>query len=145
MSGAICFASADAHIISLMRGILNGSVSIVSLLTVSLLPFLFSAFAVFISQLWLLYLIGFVRSFLFSFVSFGITVAFGSAGWLFRLLLMLGDCVTAPLLYLYMYRHLSSDSRFSAAEILRMIAITIFIGSIDYCYILPFVADMINS
>lgn len=141
--GSCSFALADNLFSSLMRGMSLDSVSIVNLLWPVLLPFLFSAFAVFISQPWLLLPVGFLKAFSFSFVSMGVIFCFGSAGWLFRLLLMFGDLLSVPLLFWYMRRHFAADPRFSAPECMVVFSLCLLIGSIDYGYILPFLADMI--
>lgn len=145
VAGYELYLSMDSDISSLMRGVSHDSVSIVGLLLSVLLPFLCSAFAVFISLPGLLIPIGFGKACLLSFVSFGILLSYGSAGWLFRLLLMFSDIFTAPLLYWYMHRHLQPDSRFSMPESIAVLSVSILIGSIDSVYILPFLAGMINS
>ena len=55
--------------ISLMRRTVYSSVSIVSLICICLLPFLFTVYAVFISELRLLFLICFCKACLFGFAS----------------------------------------------------------------------------
>lgn len=123
-----------------MRGIFSSSVSIVGLLRIAFLPFLFSAFAVFICLPGLLYPICFVKSLVFSAVSFGLWNSFGSAGWLVWLLLMFTDVMSLPVLYWYSRRYVSGLRSFSGAEFLMTSAVLALIGSIDYCYISPFLA-----
>ena len=83
---------------SLMHRVENYSVSIVSLLSVSLLPFLFSAFAVYTHSYAFLALLCFIKGCLFAFVSMGMFLAYDSAGWLIRLLVMFSDvCALVPL------------------------------------------------
>ena len=82
----------------MMRGVQRYSVSIVSLLSVSLLPFLFSFLFVYIRSFPFLVLLCYIKGFLFSFVSLGIWLAYGGAGWLVRLLVMFSDlCCMVPL------------------------------------------------
>ena len=75
----------------MMHGVESCSVSIVCLLSVSLLPFLFSFFAVYIGSYRLLMLLCYIKGCLFAFLSMGILLAYGSAGWLLRLLIMFSD------------------------------------------------------
>ena len=141
--GVFVFRSADERLELLMRGAFSGTVSIVGLLCVTILPFLFSAFAVFLSRPVLLFLVSFVQAFAFSFVSLGILRCSGSAGWLTRWLLCFSGSVFAPVLYLYWQRHLTRP--FSGLEAAGMLSVCLLIGSIDYCLISPFLARLING
>ena len=89
--GVIFFYLVQISSFPLMRGVEHYSVSIVSLLFVSLLPFLFSLLFVYIRSFPFLVLLCYMKSFLFSFVSMGIWLAYGGAGWLIRLLAMFSD------------------------------------------------------
>lgn len=148
LSGLICgicaFSCAGNSAFSVMRGAFSGSVSIVGLLGVTVLPFLFSAFAVFISKPGLLLVASFGKAFLASYVSLAVMLAFGSAGWLIRWLLCFSSCAAAPLLYWYWLRYISGERKFSGFEVFLLISLLIFIGSLDYCVILPFLAGLIN-
>lgn len=128
---------------SLMLGVLYGSVSIVGLLCVTVLPFLFSAFAVYLSEPWLLLLVSFWKAFQFSFVSLSILSCFGSAGWLFRWLLMFSDLISLPVLFWYWSRYISGEQGFSCTESLLILSVCILIGSFDYGYVSPFLAELI--
>jgi len=145
VSGMILQLCSGGFFPSLMLGIPLGSVSIVSLFTSVFLPFLFSAFAVYISQPLLLHFIAFWKAFAFSFVSTGMVICFGSSGWLIRLLLMFSDWVTMPILFWYLHCHDSSAYHFSGIEFFVICVLILCIGSFDYVYILPFMAGMINS
>lgn len=140
--GGIGFRCTGNSFLSLMRMVPGGPVSIVSLLTSLLLPFLFSAFAVSCSMPRLLYGVCFFRAFLFSFVSCGTAAAFGSAGWLVWLIFMLPDVVCAAVLYLYCLRHISGHRRFSGLEAGVCMMTAAMLGSLDYFYISPFLAGI---
>lgn len=105
--GGLVFRSADESIVSLMRMAVLKPVSIVGLLSCTLLPFLFTAFAVYVSLPALLLLIGFSKAFLYAYVSCAVLAAFGSAGWLVRGFLMFSDTIGAVLLYSCWMRSLS--------------------------------------
>ena len=134
---------AGSSFLSLMRSSLYSSVSIVSLLLVTGLPFLLSAFAVFLSCHWLLPAIAFGKGFLFSFISMGALASFGCAGWLLRLLLCFSDLMSMPILY-WFWLHCCRIRKYGFGCCTVLSAALIFlIGSIDYCLIAPFLADLI--
>lgn len=145
ISGIVLFLFAGTQILPWMRSTAYGAVSIVGLLCVTLLPFLFSAFAVFISEPWLLLPISYGKAVLFSLISLGILQSFGSAGWLVRLLLMFSDSVSVPLLYCFWHRHISGRRKLAFSEAWNAVSLCILIGSIDYCLVSPFLAQMIHS
>ena len=142
--GILTFIAAGQSIFPLMRSTLSGSVSIVSLLCVTALPFLFSAVAVFLSGPQLLFPIAFGKAFFFSFFSLGTMAAFGSAGWMIRCLLMFSDLMGLPLLYYYWQRHIPGGHAFSSMEAFAFFSLFFLIGSIDFCLISPFLAGLIH-
>ena len=145
LSGASVFYVAGPPLLPLMRGILKDSMSIIGLLSVTFLPFLVSAFAVYICEPWLLYCVCFTKGLVFSFCSAAIMMAFGSAGWLFRWLLMFSELISLPFLYWFWQRHISSERGFSIAEFLSILCWLTLIGSVDYCCVTPFLAVLIKS
>lgn len=98
---------AGTPILSMMRGILYDSVSIVSLVVTGLIPFLFTAYAVFISKPRLVLAVCFLKAYLLSFVSTEISAAFASAGWLVRSLILLHNSAVCVMLHLLWIRVLS--------------------------------------
>ena len=138
--GVVLFLYAGTPGVSLMRRIICGSVSIVSLIGIGLLPFLFTAFAVFLSELRLLFLICICKACLFAFVSMGICLAFSSAGWMMRPLLLFYDSILCALLYFLWYRLLTGRK---ACWLLTIMA-GILAGGIEYCIISPFLAGLIK-
>lgn len=142
--GITLFALAGECTVPLMRQAASCQVSIVSLLMANLLPFLISALAVYIHKPVLLYGCAFLRACLLSFVSMGTMVAFGSAGWLVRLLLMFSDICLAVLLYVYWLWHISGLHRFSSLTCGGFAAAALLIGSIDHCFVAPFLVQLIE-
>lgn len=143
--GICLYFAAGSFYSSVMPGALQGTVSIVSLLCISILPFLFSAFAVFASKPFLLLLICFWKAFQFSFVSLGVLCSFSGSGWLIRWFLMFSDMISLPLLYWFWVRHICAKRFLSGTEAFVIVSLFILIGSIDYCYISPFFTNLINS
>lgn len=139
-AGAVVYFVVGPVFFHWMREILYGSVSIVGLFCVTCFPFLFSAFAVYIGLRWLIYPICFWKTMLVSMVSLALWVQFGSTGWLAWLLIMFSDVISLPFLYRYCLRNVSGNRSFSCPEFFATISILIFIGSVDYCCISPFLA-----
>ncbi len=143
-SGIAAFFAYGESVLPWMRSVLYSPVSIVGILCVTVLPFLFSAFAVFISKPWLLFLISFWKAMFFSFFSLGFLVSNGSAGWLIRWLLMFSDLICLPVLYFYWQRSLLQHEKASFAEGLVFFSLLLFIGSMDYRMIAPILSGLIS-
>ncbi len=141
--GVFLFQTAGDSFLPLMRSIPQGAVSIMSLFCSVYLPFLFSAFAVICSQTIILFPISFCEAFLLSFVSFGVTQAYGTAGWLIRSMLLFSNFFCAPILYFLWLRYLSGFRRFSLLEFLFIGCAVILIGSIHYSIITPLLVRLI--
>ena len=138
--GCIVSSESGSSFSPLMRGFFTNTVSIVALISVSVLPFLFSAFAVSIGFSQLLFFICFIKAFSFGFVSGAIYTVFGNVGWLGQLLFMFSDMVSLPLFLLYGVRHISGDRSFSFSEFFFGTAVLILIGSVDFCFVSPVLA-----
>jgi len=140
----VCFSCiASDPFFSAMRAAVSSRVSITGLLAAMVLPFLFSAFAVYIKQPMLLIPIAFVEAFLFSCLGYGIYAACGSAGWLVVILVMFGQFGALPLLYWYWHFHISGRV-FDPSRFCLVLAVLLTIGFIDYYWIVPFLADIIS-
>lgn len=120
-------------------------VSIVSLLGVTMFPFLLSAFAVYISEPWLLLIVSFGDAFVLSFVSLGVMRCGGSAGWLVRWLLVFSASLASPLMYLYWLRHLTGRRRFDGLEAACVLCLCALIGSVDFRLVSPLLARLIHG
>ena len=119
-------------------------VSIVCFFGVLLLPFLFSAFAVFISEPWLLFLVALVKGYSFSYVSFGMLLTHPCDGWLLRQLFMFSDLLCLPFLFWYWQNSLSWQRGFPLRRTLWALFVPVLIGSLDVCFVTPFLAVLIN-
>lgn len=144
MSGIWLWYASGASLISLMRSILYGSVSIMRLVFLLFLPFLLSALAVFCFGPRSIYPVAFGKGLLFSFVSMGVFSCFGSGGWLVWMFLCFSEIVTVPLLYWFWLRLLGGNHVAGLKESLLLLAPVFLIGSIDHCLITPFFADLIK-
>lgn len=143
VSGFLFSLYAGDSLSTTMRAAASGCVSIPGLLSAIFLPLLFSAFAVYISQPWLLIPIAFGKAFLFSYLGVGVMAAFGSAGWLIRWLLMFSDSCSLPLLWWYWLRAVSGQRCFAVRNTAAAFAVALIIGSVDYCMVSPVLANLI--
>lgn len=135
--------NASDFLIPTMRSAAVATVSIPGLLVASALPFLLSAYAVSISEPWLLLIISAYKAFGFSFCAFAVSLTFGQSGWLVRFLFLFSDHCLIPVLYLYWLRHISGERTFSFWEAVAVTAVAVLIGCIDYYLISPFLATLI--
>ncbi len=139
----IRFASfAGDSLLSLMRGSAFGAVSIVNLLAVTLLPFLFSAFAVYIRSACFLAVLCFIKSFSFGFVSTGLVMAWGSAGWLIRLLFMFSDLICLVPLWWCWIRFPWDLPTSGFRPVIVSAGVAAGIVCLDYLCISPFLARL---
>lgn len=106
--------------------------SIFGLLTSSALPFLFSAFAVYIHAPWLMYGICFFKAFSFAYISCCVFSAFTTAGWLVRWLFLFTDLFAAAALYHYCHRHISGVRNFSAGCLVGYAAVLLLVIGVDH-------------
>lgn len=135
---------AGDSLFSMMRGAAKSSVSIVSLLSISLLPFLFSALTVYIHSFGLLAALCFIKGCLFAFVSMGLLITFESAGWLLGILMMFSDlCCLVPLWWCWL-RILSGSTDRSFQPAVGGGVMAACIVCFDYLYVLPFLAKLVE-
>lgn len=141
VAGSLIGFDSSLSCASLMRAAPSCGMSIVGLFTVSLLPLLISALAVFTSQIWLLIPLAFMKSFCFSYVCIGIFCGFGSAGWLICLLMMLPEGLLMGGLWWY-WQQCLNDCAYRSG----LLAFLVSCGIIwfDFSVISPFLADIIN-
>ena len=143
LTGMAAFFFADDILLLWMRGVPEGTVSIVGLLAVSVFPFLLSAFAVFIGWPRLLLLIAFWKAAVFTYVSCGLLTGFDSVGWLLRWFLMFSSLSSLPVLYWFWRRYIPGERAVSFAEVFLLLSLFVLLGSIDFCWISPFLANLI--
>jgi hypothetical protein len=143
-TGSLLARYADVFHFSLMRRAALCPVSIVGLFAV-LSPFLLTAFAVFISNWWLVPCLAFCKALLFSYHACIVSTAFSSAGWLIRYLLLFTDACTIPIL-LWCWMCLSRLPRRKAlCQTGLCAAIALTIGMTDICFVSPFLVMLISK
>ena len=131
----------DVHF-TMMRRAVSCPVSIAGLV-VMLLPFLFSAFAVYLSKTWLFLPFCFLKAFQFAYIAGLVGVSFGSAGWLIRLLLFFTDGWEILLLLWIWLRWIGGGARQAIREITFCGILCSVIWIIDYFVVSPFLGMLI--
>ena len=131
---------ADEIYLSLMRKAAYCPVSIVGLAASAYLPYLLSAFAVNFGNRWLLLGICFLKALMFAFAAGAVHLAFGSAGWLFRWLLLFSDSTSLWLLLWFALRHIKGQGISFRRDLVVCFGAVTAVCSIDYCVISPFLA-----
>lgn len=135
--GFCLFRSCGSNLASQMPLAMNCQSSIFQLLTPILLPFLISAFAVYISLPRLLFGVCFLKALLFCYVSCAVNAAYGSAGWLIRGLFLFTDLSGTVLLYHYWHRHITGTRKFSFGSFGAYQTAVLLFAWVDYRYIAP--------
>lgn len=135
---------ADDTYFLLMRSAASCRVSITGLLAAVFLPFLFSAFAVYISRPEFLLVICFLKAASFSCCAFALMHAFGSAGWLVRFLLQFSDCCMVPVLVWFSVRHIAKPEKSVWNDFLICSLWMLIVGAFDYCVVSPFLVGLID-
>lgn len=131
----------DIHF-SMMRRAVCCPVSIAGLVVV-LLPFLFSAFAVYLSKTWLFLPFCFLKAFQFAYLAGLVSASFGDAGWLIRLLLFFTDgCEIVLLLWVWL-RWIGGGAKQAVREIAVCGFLCSMVWGVDYFVVSPFLGMLI--
>ena len=143
LGAIIAVASGDTFFL-LMRTAASSRVSIVGLIACSYLPFLFSAYAVYIGKFQLLYLCCFFKALLFALCACASLFAYDSAGWLVRILLQFSDILLLPVLCWFAIRQISGLNTLKR-DFSLCTACFVVAGSLDYCVVSPFLVLLIDN
>lgn len=128
----------------LMRMAAKSRVSIVGLLTSAMLPFLFVFYFAHIRNFWPITVICLMKGILFSFGAVAVASAFGSAGWLVRLLLQFTDICLIPIFSWLVLRSCVKDAGRLQKDAVICSAMVALICSLDYCVVSPYLAMLIE-
>ena len=137
LSGYHLWPVFQEHSSALMIAAVASRVSIVGLLFVILVPGLLSATSVHFSKSWIIYLIACVKGTCFGFSVHALLYNYGSAAWLFYILVLFSDiCMLIPL-FLFWIRHVNGAKQRMSRDLLWYTVFAAIIGSIDYLWISP--------
>ena len=109
-----------------------------------LVPFVVCLMGIFLDQRWLVYGCAFGKAFLFSFVSLYLMGAFGSGGWLVRVLLLFTDTLMCAVWYLF-WQDCLRPVQPSLTKLISLCAAGLFLAGLDVRIISPLVTRLLNS
>ena len=142
-AGGLFFRYAGEPMISLMPLAASSQLSIVSLFLSTSLPFLLCAYFAHCHKPRLVMMVCFGKAFAYGFVLCGILAAYGTYGWLIRLLLLFTDSLASVMLYGFAHRHASSPlpvPRRSLVCCELAIGVLVFL---DFSYVSPFLRQLL--
>ena len=124
---------------------MRGDVSTVSIpgLLITFLPFLLTAIAVLMPHPGYLIPVILWKAFSFGYSACGLTIAYHSAAWLVRFLLMFNQLATVPLLMWLWLRKCDFPEFIRPVELAVCGGVTALVGLLDYCLISPFAAVLL--
>ena len=134
----------NVHSFPAMAADVSSCVSIFSLLAALSLPVLCSFFAAFVSMLWLLVPLSFIKSFSFSYVGSLLFQISESGGWLLRSLCLFSSCVTAWILCWLWLRCCYCNRRSCLISCVIAGVLTLAVGFVDYRFISPFLVNLLS-
>lgn len=140
--GFLLFLHTTNNFTSLMCSAPFERVSIVGVVCVVAVPFLFSVIAVHFSALIMLFPIAFLEGITFSYCACHVVQAFSDAGWLVRCLLMFSDSAMLIPLFWFMCRNISGKSEAFKQEILVCGFCAVAIGLLDFFMVSPFLVTL---
>ena len=138
--GLLLAVNCDPSVIYGIRGILAGEFSVWRMIFVIISPLVISFLAISHFSIWLLIPIAFVKGMAYAFVSALVFIAWGSAGWLIRLLLIFSDTVSAPVLLYFWLSSCRSGSKDLGLRFIPAASWIILACAIDYRYVSPLLA-----
>jgi len=107
-----------------------------------LLPLLFTALSTAVSCHWLLIPLAFARAFLWSALSCGIVLAYGSGGWLVAVLFLFSHCLCNSAL-LWVWLRLFMSKGITRIHHFAVLAVFLFVCFLDFWHISPFLANLL--
>lgn len=142
--GMFFVSVAEDAFLPLMRTVAYSRVSIVGLAAVLVFPLAISAATVYLTVPAFLFPICFFKAFSFGCCLYSVSVAFGSAGWLVRVLLLFSDsCMMVPLLWFWC-RHQAGNRDLIKQDLVVCASCAALIGATDYFLISPYLAELMN-
>ena len=135
--GSQFYLVSDSALFSLMRVSAGQNVSIISHLSVLLLPFLLSAFFYSTCTAWLIIPLSFLKGICFGFCQAIILSSFAGAGWLVYFFLMFSNILTLPVL-VFFWISCISGMRHMIYRLFFCALIVFFVVAIDHRLIIPY-------
>lgn len=132
----------DASFLLAHRAV-SSSVSAVGLYCCLLLPLFFSAYAVYSSSPWLMFLIAFGKGCSYSWVASTVSAAFGSSGWLVRFFFLFSDSIFLVFLYGFWLLYVTGERKLSGRFCAVLAIAGALVSGVDCWIIVPFLRNML--
>lgn len=144
LAGFILAAEANGTLLSLMRLAAVSRVSIVWLLLSAALPFLITAYSVFINNFLILFGISLTDAFAFSYCAGVIFRSFGSAGWLVQPMLQFTGTVLGAFFCWFCIRRCSKKRICLKKDLVLCLIISAVVVVIDFLLVSRFLGMLID-
>lgn len=141
--GCIAGLSAEPSFYSLMHWTFSSSKSIFGLLIILCLPYLLTGFAVLYKIPRFLFVIAFLKAFLFGFSCVLLKICFGEEHWGYQFLVLFTDFISLLILVVLWLLTLHGFGR--GRQIVAGLSLCFGIGLFDFIFISPFIASMIEN
>lgn len=132
------------HSFSMMYPFVFDRVSIVGMIASLVLPIILSYILINRCNIYFALPVLFLKAFLYMCCYYSISVAFGSAGWLVRALVLFSDSVSVVILLFFFYMYVAGDTGVFHRLFRIAILALLVIGCLDYYVISPFILMLLN-
>lgn len=109
------------------------------------LPFVYTAFSLYISRPMLIYPLCVLKAVLYGAASYALVFAFGRASWLVSAFLLFSDHLSIFILWLIWIPALTGRNSFSWRKSLIEVSFVIAAGILDYLFISPYLVFLISN
>ncbi len=140
--GILAATGLEEDFVSWMRAAPSCRLSIVNSLAVTVLPLCLSFIFVYSGHCRLLYVLCALYAFSWSYIGYLSIFVFGSGGWLVQALLMFSATLLFPVLVWFCVQYGSGERKIRMADCIAYLCIALVIAWVDYCYVSPFLAEL---
>lgn len=142
--GGLLSRLAGSSLLVLVFAAGEDTASVLGLAAVLLVPLLISFFVFYYNVPVLVFPIAFIKAVIFGFCSCCIMFTYGDSGWLVRSLLLFSDSMMLVVLCWYWIRQLGNGRLRLKQNTLLCSYLAVLIGMVDYMYISPFAAMLLQ-
>lgn len=134
--------ASGAHLVPLIKLAVSESASFSGIMVADVLPLMLCALAVFCSELWLIPAVSVIKAFSFSYIACGVSMAYGTASWLVRFLLLFSDTLLIPGFCVFVIRYGVGNRLLLRREWYIWSVLVAVVVCLDYLVISPFSASL---
>ena len=142
-AGLICIHCAFDYYAVSIQSVAELDATFLGLLLTGATPLLLSYIVFRLSVAPLVLLPVFTKAFGFAFCSFWILWSYGSAGWLFRALLLVSDSAWVVILIFFCIRYINGDRKTMSRHLVVCLATAVAVVMVDYLYVVPLLHSLV--